>query len=183
MYQQNERIMGALPDSRVRSEYFQSSLERDRIINDALLRIIEDYEADGVKIIQYHNGKQDLTNVPFLYTSVTYFAGTITSDVDLYKDRPVSLIAQFNYDLWKPHPICRSFEVKKLKDASLRRQMNSHGFEFIIGCPITNADKYPIGYITAGYREVLDADRSEATIRHMSNLSSLIGGYLKTYNS
>ena len=182
LYEQQKLIADLIPPSvEAQSAYFEKSIERDYIINSALDVLIDDYSATSATVVQYHNGKHDLTNVPFLYASTTYIAGDIPEGFNVYQDTQLSLMSNFNSALWKPQPNCTYFYTNDLKDVVLKRRYKQFKFETLVACPVVNNAEYPIGYIMAGYSQRLTERQANSIITHLRSVASLMGGYLKPY--
>lgn len=181
MYSQNEYIGTLLRTPEQHSQDFNNSLNRDLQINNTLQDSLAFYGADGIAIAQFHNGQYDLTGLPFIKVSVTYYVGdNIMNEKEVYTTRPLSTMNHIMREMWfdKKQPVCISKEVRDLKDRAYRIRMDAIGIKFLTLCPLTNIRDYPIGYISTGYNSVPTQDEVDIILDYQRTLASRVSGYL-----
>ena len=182
MYSQAEYIAKLLPNPQEESEMFNKAIERDELINSTLEDYRQFYNAKGMVIAQFHNGRYDLTNLPFTNVSITYYVGdTNASDSIIYESRPLSTMTQIMKAIWKSPsgPQCVARQVEDLKDKAYRQRMEETGLRFITICPLINIRDYPIGYVSVGYDFVPSKQEQDVLLDYQKTLASRLSGYLQ----
>lgn len=157
---------------------FKAQLHSTDIINKSIEDLRVSTKADNVIIKQFHNGRHDLTGIPFTNVSTTYYVDPIDEighapDID----EPVSAMNRSLRQVWqridKPECIILYSPV----DISTRRYFRAHKLNKAVVCPLVNLLNYPIGIMVVGFSES-DTTADEVTLRRTSILAKSVTGYL-----
>lgn len=153
----------------VEAERFHKHLEASEQINSALEKLRVDQNAHSVSIRQFHNGKYDLTGIPFTKSTMTFYTDGITH----IEDEPLSAMSRLLNKMWVEidSPTCVVLDYGV--DASTRHYMNEYELKYIIVCPMTNLLKYPVGILTIGYK-----DKNSMNVSKVKETAQKVTGYL-----
>lgn len=151
---------------------FREQLESSKLVNDSLENLRLSLKAHSVVIKQFHNGRHDLTGIPFTESTATYY----TENYDEDTDEPLSSMNGALRGMWENIRNPKCIISEKPIDISSKKYMKTHGLTKIVECPLTNLLNYPIGTITVGFSEgnTKDDDAVEKT----SAIAKRVTGYL-----
>ena len=159
----------AVPPS-LEAERFHQQLDSSEQINQSLEKLRVAQGAHSVIVRQFHNGKHDLTGIPFTKSSITFYA----MDNELEQmEEPLSSMSTSLSKVWakidEPDCILLDHGI----DKNTKHYMDVYELNAVIICPMTNLLKYPVGTITVGYknRDLLD-------LNEVRSVSSQVTGYL-----
>lgn len=152
---------------------FREQLESAKLVNESLENLRVSLGAHSVVIKQFHNGRHDLTGIPFTEATATYH----TENYDNMGTEAVSTMNTSLRRIWteidKPTCIVLNGPV----DSSTRKYFMAYGLNRIVECPLTNLLNYPIGKITVGF----SADNTisnEVAVTKTAAIAKRVTGYL-----
>jgi hypothetical protein len=159
------------------SKRFEAQLASTALVNDAIEKLNSDLGGHSVIIKQFHNGRHDLTGIPFTEATATFYTANYTGTEQetlpslnksltlVWKeiDRPECIIIQQGVD---------NSTVKYFKEYKLNRA---------VICPLTNLLNYPIGTITIGF-EAKNTISDKVILYRTSMIAKRITGYLENGN-
>jgi hypothetical protein len=151
---------------------FREQLESAKLVNESLNQLKTDLHAHSVIIRQFHNGRHDLTGIPFTETTATYY----TEGYDLSGDEPVSSMNVSLRRIWTQIDKPECAVLYGPVDSSSRRYFKIYNLQKVVQCPLTNLLNYPIGTITVGF-SVGDTDDKVAVYK-TSAIANRVTGYL-----
>ncbi|MGA1773157.1 MAG: hypothetical protein ACO387_03505 [Flavobacteriaceae bacterium] len=174
-YEIRESIFLLVVPPEIEAERFHEHLSASQQINVALENLIERTQAHSVVVRQFHNGKYDLTGIPFTKSSVTF--STLTDDT--YEEEPISASSTSLHLMWKEidKPSCITLDHGV--DRATKYYMDAYELESIIVCPMINLLNYPVGTITVGYSK--QSDMRDSTL--VKGVAQQITGYLENGTS
>jgi len=156
---------------------FERQLTNSEIINEAIEKLRMDLGADNVVIRQFHNGKHDLTGIPFTSIATTYYVDPWDMH-DTQEDEPVSASNRSLRRVWqqidKPECVIISSPV----DISTRKYFKTHNLNKMAICPLVNLLNYPIGVMLIGFSEGNTTSSDEVIIQRTSAIAKRVTGYL-----
>lgn len=171
-YQSYSRLEELVVTPSEEASRFREQLESSKLVNQSLNKLKTSFNAHSVIIRQFHNGRHDLTGIPFTETTATYY----TEEFNLEGDEPVSSMNVSLLRIWtkidKPECIVLYGPV----DSSSRRYFRAYNLKKVIQCPLTNLLNYPIGTITMGF-SVGNTD-DVAAVNKTSAIAKRVTGYL-----
>lgn len=151
---------------------FKEQLESANLVNQSLNQLNTDLGSHSVIIRQFHNGRHDLTGIPFTETTATYY----TDAYELSGDEPVSSMNVSLTKIWtkidKPECIVLYGPV----DSSSRRYFKTYDLHKTVECPLTNLLNYPIGTISVGF--TADGTDDKIALAKTSAIAKRVTGYL-----
>lgn len=152
---------------------FREQLESSKLVNESLENLRVTLGAHSVVIKQFHNGRHDLTGIPFTESSATYHT-------EAYEDLGTEALSTMNASLrqiWveidKPKCIVLNAPV----DSSTRKYFMAYELQRIVECPLTNLLNYPIGKISVGF-STANTISDEAAVNKTSAIAKRVTGYL-----
>ena len=150
---------------------FSRGLEKAELVNSAIGNLKEDLGAQSVIIKQFHNGRHDLTGLPFTEASVTFSTEGPGADEEHLSSMNSSLRR-----MWTRIDSPRCLVQYAPLDASTKRYMLEYSLSHVVTCPLTNPLNYPIGILLVGFDKegVSDVEAVSQT----SVVSKRIVGYL-----
>ena len=151
---------------------FREQLESAKLVNESLNQLNTDLGSHSVIIRQFHNGRHDLTGIPFTETTATYY----TDGYELSGDEPVSSMNGSLSKIWVQIDKPECTVLYGPVDASSRRYFKAYNLEKVVECPLTNLLNYPIGTITVGFSEGNTDDT--VAITKTSAIAKRVTGYL-----
>ena len=157
---------------------FEKQLTNSEIINQAIEWLRIELSADNVIIKQFHNGRHDLTGIPFTGMAATFYVDPIESEeheTDI--DEPVSASNKILRNVWKriDKPECVIIDTPL--DISTRKYFKSHNLDKMAVCPLVNLLNYPIGVMVVGFSEG-NTISDEVIIQKTSTIAKRVTGYL-----
>lgn len=152
---------------------FREQLESAKLVNESLENLRLTLGAHSVVIKQFHNGRHDLTGIPFTEASATYHT-------DSYDNMGTEAVSTMNTSLRKiwaeiDKPSCVVLNAPI--DSSTRKYFMAYELNRIVECPLTNLLNYPIGKITVGF----SADNTisdEVAVTRTAAIAKRVTGYL-----
>jgi hypothetical protein len=152
---------------------FREQLESAKLVNESLENLRLSLGAHSVVIKQFHNGRHDLTGIPFTEASATYHT-------DSYDNMGTEAVSTMNTSLRKiwaeiDKPTCVVLNAPT--DSSTRKYFMAYELNRIVECPLTNLLNYPIGKITVGF----SADNTisdEVAVARTAAIAKRVTGYL-----
>lgn len=143
------------PSAKQESVRFDESVVIDTQVNEALNDVRTNINADRVLVRQFHNGRTDLTGLPFASVATTYFSlgPGITITEESFGSFPLSTINDVLVRMFvkgQP-PKCGSLTIDEVSNPIFARYLRSNGVEMLYFCPLMNLRSQPVGYIGAGY--------------------------------
>lgn len=161
---------------------FQHQLENIDLVNNALEKLRKDTQADNVTLRQFHNGRHDLTGIPFTEASVTFFvdpndiAGHEASDTE-----HIALMDKSLNKVWRRIDSPSCVIIEEPVDVSTRRYFKAHNLDRATICPLVNLLNYPIGIITVGTSKGNQMSDG-LLLTKTSNVAKTVTGYLNGYD-
>lgn len=157
------------------SHRFRAQLESAELVNAAIENLATDLGAHSVIIRQFHNGRHDLTGIPFTEATTTFY----TSKFDELKtEEPLSASNTSLRRMWRSIDNPQCIIILQGIDISTRRYFNNYGLSRVAICPLVNPLKYPIGTITVGLGpESIASDQQILTRTHV--IAKSVTGYLQ----
>lgn len=156
------------------SNRFKAQLESAALVNEAIEKLKVDLGASGVIVRQFHNGRHDLTGIPFTEATATFY----TSEFDGEEEEPLSALNRSLTMMWGnkiDRPEC--ITITQGVDNSTNRYFRKYKLDRAVICPLTNLLNYPIGTITVGFSA---SDTSDAVaLQKTSAIAKRITGYLE----
>lgn len=156
------------------SNRFKAQLESAALVNEAIEKLKVDLRASGVIVRQFHNGRHDLTGIPFTEATATFY----TSEFDGEEEEPLSALNRSLTMMWGnkiDRPEC--ITITQGVDNSTNRYFRKYKLDRAVICPLTNLLNYPIGTITVGFSA---SDTSDAVaLQKTSAIAKRITGYLE----
>lgn len=173
-YRTLERIETIAVPPSLEAERFHQQLDSSEQINQSLEALRKEQGAHSVIVRQFHNGKHDLTGIPFTKSSITFYA----MDNELEQmEEPLSSMSTSLSKVWSKidEPSC--IVLDHGIDKNTKHYMDIYDLNIIVVCPMTNLLKYPVGTFTVGYknRDLVDIDK-------VRSVSTQVTGYLDGTN-
>lgn len=152
---------------------FRAQLESSALVNTAIENLRVSLNAHSVVVRQFHNGRHDLTGLPFTESTTTFY----TDKYSPGSDEPLSSMNTSLKTIWKSieNPACRVTYVPD--DKASRKYFKEYKLIKIVECPITNLLNYPIGMITVGFSDS-NTVSDEVAINRTAAIAKRITGYL-----
>ena len=157
---------------------FETQLTNSEIINQAIEGLRTDLSADNVVIRQFHNGRHDLTGIPFISIATTYFVDPQEKEGhEIDTDEPVSAANKSLRKVWKRIDKPECIIINAPVDVSTRRYFKTHEINRAGICPLVNLLNYPIGVMVVGLPEKSTAS-DEQVLQKTSVIARRVTGYL-----
>lgn len=151
---------------------FKNQLESSKLVNDSLEHLRSEMGAHSVVIRQFHNGRHDLTGIPFTESTATYY----TDNYEGVDDEPLSAMNGSLRRMWSDIRDPRCVVLSAPVDTSSRKYFKNYGLTRVIECPLTNLLNYPIGTVAIGFSGGTVNDK--VAIDKTSTIAKRITGYL-----
>ena len=151
---------------------FREQLESSKLVNASLEQLRGSLGAHSVVIKQFHNGRHDLTGIPFTESSATYY----TEGYDDFGTETVSTMNTSLRKIWTEIDKPRCIVLTAPVDASTRKYFMAYELKKIVECPLTNLLNYPIGKITVGFSQ--DNTDDDVAINKTAAIAKRVTGYL-----
>lgn len=157
---------------------FESQLHSSDIINGALETLRVNLRADNVEIRQFHNGKHDLTGIPFTGVSTTFYVDPLDNNGhEVLTDEPISSMNKTLRQVWQRIDRPECIILYSSVDSSTRKYFKSHNLNRGVVCPLVNLLNYPIGIIIVGFSDSNIVNDQRAVIQ-TSLIAKRVTGYL-----
>lgn len=157
---------------------FEAQLHNSDIINGALDTLRMELKADNVVIRQFHNGKHDLTGIPFTGVATTYYVDPLDNNGhDMLSDEPISAMNKTLRQVWQriDRPECTV--LYSPVDSSTRRYFKAHNLNRGVVCPLVNLLNYPIGVMVVGFSDSSTVS-DQTAVTKTSAIAKRVTGYL-----
>lgn len=125
---------------------FKAQLTSASLVNDSIENLAEELNAHSVIIKQFHNGRHDLTGIPFAEATSTYYTPRFASHEQILLSSYNASLRLMWRDIDSPHCII----LQRGVDPTTSRYFREYSLTRVAICPLTNLLKYPIGTITVG---------------------------------
>jgi len=160
------------------AQNFESQLESATLVNAAIEDLRIDLKADTVVVKQFHNGRHDLTGIPFTESTATFY----TDKYSFIGDEPLSTMNTSLRVMWKSidKPSCMVLYAPM--DSASKKYFTDYKLNKAIVCPLTNLLNYPIGTITVGFSGSHTTSEDIATDKTQA-IAKSITGYLINANT
>ena len=154
------------------SARFSAQLQSAELVNEAIENLCQDLGAHSVIIRQFHNGRHDLTGIPFTEATTTFY----TSGFDEIKmEEPLSASNRSLRRMWASIDSPQCIILTEGIDASTRWYFETYKLSRVAVCPLTNPLKYPIGTITVGFPAESTASEGQILTRTHTIAKSVVG--------
>lgn len=158
---------------------FEKQLEGADLVNKAIENLRVELNADNVIIKQFHNGRHDLTGIPFTEASTTFISTKSSDSFIGSKDEPVPTMNRSLRMVWQRIDRPQCTVIYTPVDISTRQYFYTYKLNKVVMCPLVNLLNYPIGIIIVGFSES-DTD-DKLAIQRTSSISKRVTGYLNDY--
>lgn len=159
---------------------FGKQLEGADLVNEAIENLRIELKADNVVIKQFHNGRHDLTGIPFTEASTTFIASAKTNGSNIAKDEPIPTMNKSLRMVWKRIDRPQCTVLYNPVDISTRRYFYTHNIQRAVVCPLVNLLNYPIGIIVVGFSEGNTTD-DQTALNRTAHIGKRVTGYLNDY--
>lgn len=155
---------------------FHEQLAASEQINTAIHNLIIDVDADSIVLRQFHNGKHDLTGIPFTKSSVTFYEARDSSKSFEEENEPISTMSTSLSRVWRriDNPECIVL-VDYGIDKTTKSYMAENELGSVIVCPMVNLLNYPVGTLTVGFKR---KDPGQGTVDKIQTIATQVTGYL-----
>lgn len=170
------------PTSAVESERFNKVLIAQNEINELLETERAAMQGDRILIRQFHNGRQDLTGLPFTSISTTFVRTKpgVQFDSSNYEAVPLSTMNEVVLRMWKNprEPICIRVETSDLH-GQYADYVKKTKVDHFYACPITNLQGWPVGMTIISYLDKNSPHPSDDFImKRLLGISQKVSGYM-----
>lgn len=175
-YRTLDRIETIVVPPSLEATRFHEQLEASEQVNTSLKNLAVDIDAHSVVLRQFHNGKHDLTGIPFTKSSVTFYEIRQTSQSLEENDEPISAMSSSLSKVWTSidNPKCIVI-VDYGIDKTTKYYMQTHELGSVIVCPMVNLLKYPVGTLTVGFKR---RDPGPGAVQKIETVATQVTGYL-----
>jgi hypothetical protein len=156
---------------------FEAQLHNTDIINKSIEDLRAATKADNIIIRQFHNGRHDLTGIPFTSISTTFYADPI-DEHEPFVDEPISAMNKSLRQVWQRIDSPECIVLYSPVDASTRRYFKAHNLNRAVVCPLVNLLNYPIGIMVVGLSEESSTVSDIEVQTKTSVLAKQAAGYL-----
>lgn len=171
-YQTLESIRTIVVPPNLEAERFHEQLAASEQINQALELLRKEENAHSIIIRQFHNGKHDLTGIPFTKSSMTFY--TMSEEFQEVEE-PLSAMSTSLSKVWNviDKPECLVISNVGI-DKATKYYMEYYELNKIVVCPMVNLLDYPVGTLTVGYKQ---AD-AKVNPKKIQEVAVRVTGYL-----
>lgn len=170
-YRTLDRIETIVIPPSLEAERFHQQLSTSEQINLALKNLREDVGAHSVVLRQFHNGKHDLTGIPFTKSTVTFYDA---EESLLEEDEPLSSMSTSLSKMWKRIDSPSCIVLGSPVDKTTKYYMSKNELNYIIVCPLVNLLKYPVGTLTVGLKTL-----PVGSVDKVQKVANQVTGYLE----
>lgn len=157
------------------SKRFSAQLQSAALVNEAIDNLAMDLGAHSVVVRQFHNGRHDLTGIPFTEATATFYTQNFD---ELKNEEPLSASNKSLRLMWASLDRPECIILREGIDASTRRYFEKYSLGRVVVCPLVNPLKYPIGTITVGVPAQSTASDGQLLTR-TGSISKSVVGYLQ----
>jgi hypothetical protein len=177
-YRSYDTLQAMIVTPHEESRRFNAQLASAALVNDSIENLSEELRAHSIVIKQFHNGRHDLTGIPFTEATATFY----TMNYEDTGEEPLSALNRSLRMMWKEIDRPECIIIRKGVDNSTSAYFRKHDLGRAVICPLTNLLNYPIGTITVGF-SAGDAELSDRVVLSKThNISKRITGYLEDDN-
>lgn len=188
VFESRKLIIESYTEHSVSGQQFERIIESNKKVNITLERLVAETGADAALISRFHNGKEDLTGIPFHFITTEFEAISsnfvarngytvvypIETDSHLASiDKTLESVFPRNAD-----PVCIMTDSQKVKSPSFRKRNIQLGFTRGIICPITNINEYPIGLLSLRFINKPNENQVGSFVEKANATAIKVGGYL-----
>lgn len=159
---------------------FEKQLEGADLVNEAIEKLRMELKADNIIIKQFHNGRHDLTGIPFTEASTTFVASSVEDGSNLVREEPVPTMNKSLRMVWQRIDRPQCMVLYTPVDISTRRYFYTHNLNRVVICPLVNLLNYPIGIIAVGFSEGNTVD-DQTALNRTAHIGKRVTGYLNDY--
>ena len=159
---------------------FGRQLHGADLVNEAIENLRIELKADNVLIKQFHNGRHDLTGIPFTEASTTFVASAEEKEISLAKDEPVPTMNKSLRKVWQRIDRPQCIVLYTPVDISTRRYFYTHNINRAVICPLVNLLNYPIGIVVVGFSEG-NTTLDQTALNRTAHIGKRVTGYLNDY--
>ena len=154
------------------SARFSAQLQSAELVNEAIENLALDLGAHSVVVRQFHNGRHDLTGIPFTEATATFYT---TNFDELKNEETLSASNRSLRRMWASFdkPVC--IVITQGIDASTRKYFQKYDLVRVAVCPLRNPLNYPIGTITVGLTAQSIASDAQVITRTTVIANSVVG--------
>lgn len=179
----NSRINHTNPPPSVEAARFDRANKATAQITQLLDDKIDELHASRAGVRQFHNGKTDLSGLPFMYVSTTFVRTRegVSFPESNYAQVPSSTISELTSEMWADYrnPKCVIVDSNTKISQVYRRYLEDLNVEIFYACPISNLQMYPVGFMFVSYVHNAGERPSDEEILDTVELSAArISGYL-----
>lgn len=177
LYKSYDLLQSSIVTPTQEADRFKAQLTSTNLVNESIENLAEELGAHSVIIKQFHNGRHDLTGIPFTEATSTYYTMNFN---DVKHEEPLSAYNRSLRLMWRNIDRPECIILTKGADISTTRYFREYGLSRVAICPLTNLLKYPIGTITVGFTaENTLSDRVILNKTHA--IAKGVTGYLDDY--
>lgn len=168
-YKSYDKLEATFLSPQEEASRFHRALESMQLVNDAMTNLKTDTSATAVTVYQFHNGKHDLTGIPFTSALVTFSTEGYSANV------PMSTLNSSLRAVWTSidKPSCTMLTAPV--DVESQKYFAQYKLKSEILCPLVNPLNYPIGIVSVGYPT---KDVAPIAIDKTSEVAKRVVGYL-----
>ena len=176
-YRSYDRLENMIVTPQEEAARFERQLESSDLVNKAIENLRVELNADNVIIKQFHNGRHDLTGIPFTEASTTFIS--TEEGHDLAREEPIPTMNKSLRLVWKTIDSPQCVTLNAPVDISTRSYFYTHKVNTAVICPLVNLLNYPIGVIVVGFSE--GNTNTEIAVTRTSLIGKRVTGYLNDY--
>jgi hypothetical protein len=175
-YRSYDTLQAMIVTPHEESERFKAQLASAALVNDAIENLNSDLRGHSIVIKQFHNGRHDLTGIPFTEATATFY----TMNYEDTGEEPLSALNSSLRLMWKEIDRPECIILTRGIDNSTASYFRKYELNRVVICPLTNLLNYPIGTITVGFSASGTSDRVILNRTHL--MAKRITGYLQDGN-
>lgn len=177
LYKSYDLLQTAIISPAQEAARFKAQLNSASLVNLSIENLAEELNAHSVVIKQFHNGRHDLTGIPFTEATSTFY--TINFNNVKYEE-PLSASNKSLRMMWTDIDNPRCILLKEGVDISTKRYFFEYELNRVAVCPLINLLKYPIGTITVGFKAESTLSNKEI-LQKTHLIAKSVTGYLDDY--
>lgn len=178
VYRSYDTIQAMVVTPHQESQRFRAQLASAALVNDAIENLNTELRGHSVVIKQFHNGRHDLTGIPFTEATATFY----TMNYEDTGEEPLSSLNSSLRLMWKEIDRPECIILTRGIDNSTAAYFRQHQLSRTVICPLTNLLNYPIGTITVGFSASDTALSDRLVLNRTYTMSKRITGYLEDGN-
>lgn len=178
VYKSYDTLQAMIVTPHEESQRFKAQLASAALVNDAIENLSTELRGHSVVIKQFHNGRHDLTGIPFTEATATFY----TMNYEDTGEEPLSALNTSLRLMWKEIDRPECIILTKGLDNSTASYFRKHELNRVVICPLTNLLNYPIGTITIGFSASDTALSDKLVLNRTHLMAKRITGYLEDGN-